>query len=66
LKFLKIPQDSYKFPETPKGSQKAFRRLPEATEKLQGSPKKAQGQDLALAPVKPTFFSIDISSVLVP
>jgi len=33
---------------------------------LQGSPKKAQSQDLALAPVKRAFFSIKISSVLVP
>ena len=34
--------------------------------KLQGSPKKAQGQDLALIPVKRAFFSIEISSVLAP
>jgi hypothetical protein len=34
--------------------------------KLQGSPKKAQGQGLALAPVKRTCLSIEIISVLVP
>ena len=34
--------------------------------KLQGSPKKAQGQGLALAPVKGAFLSIEIISVLVP
>ena len=34
--------------------------------KLQGSPKKAQGQGLALASVKGAFLSIEIISVLVP
>ena len=34
--------------------------------KLQGSPKKARGQGLALAPVKGAFLSIEIISVLVP
>ena len=55
----RLPESSQKAPrKLPRGSQKASRgsrkvpkKLPEAAGKLQGSPKKAEGQDLALAPV---------------
>ena len=53
---------SKKASKAPRRSQKAPRRFRKAP---QGS-HKAQGHDLALTPVKRTFFSIEISSVLVP
>ena len=44
-----------------------FYACQKATGKCQGIPKKkAQGQDLALDPLKQAFFSIEINSVLMP
>ena len=48
-------------------SKRLFFAYLKATGKFEGSPqKKAQGQDLALDPLKQAFFSIETNSVLVP
>jgi len=48
-------------------SKRFFHAYQKATGKFAGSPqKKAQGQDLALDPLKQAFFSIEINSVLMP